>query len=692
MAGTVVADIRTLLRSPAFLAGLAIRLAIMLALTPYAISNWFVPFLSSSVEHLALDPWRTFLEAGGTALAFPYGYGMWLAFLPLAFVCHLVGVDLHWGYSLTLLVCDVALLLVLKSLLNTSFRFLTPLYWLSPIVLYATYWLGLNDLIPILLLCLALLQFRRLRVGQAGVLCAAAVSAKLSMVLAIPLIVIYIWHNRSLHKFLASFARGFAAVLVVLGVPFLLSPYAMRMLSGNPEMQKVYDFSMSIGAGQTIYLLPVAYLLATFAAWRMRRISFELFLALIGIVFLLVFLLTPASPGWLLWVLPFLIYYQIRNGAVAIGLVALLTLLYIALNFLGAPGPLHPLGGERAIAFAGFVARTIGERGVSLLHTGQLGLGIILIMTMYRYSVQTNDYFRISRRPIVVGIAGDSGAGKDTLVDSLKGLFGNHSVVTISGDDYHLWDRHKPMWQVMTHLNPRANDIAQFAEDLVLLKGDKIIQARHYDHGSGRKSKPARVKSNDFIIASGLHTLYTPMLRECYDLSIYLDIDEGLRRHFKLERDVGQRGHSSEKVLATLDQRESDSRRFIRPQSAHADLTLSLQPIHPRILEGSGAKHPLRLKLRVRARQTGHEEALLRVLIGVCGLHVDMQMEGDGTRVDITIEGETSSDDIAMAARYLMPQIEDLLDIAPKWDDGIKGLMQLVVLSHLNQALRKRLL
>jgi hypothetical protein len=94
----------------------------------------------------------------------------------------------------------------------------------------------------------------------------------------------------------------------------------------------------------------------------------------------------------------------------------------------------------------------------------------------------------------------------------------------------------------------------------------------------------------------------------------------------------------------------------------------------------------------VRARHSGHEEALLRVLIGVCGLHVDMQIDDDGNHVDITIEGETSAQDIAMAAHYLMPHIEDLLDIAPKWDDGIKGLMQLVVLTHLNQALRKRLL
>ena len=248
------------------------------------------------------------------------------------------------------------------------------------------------------------------------------------------------------------------------------------------------------------------------------------------------------------------------------------------------------------------------------------------------------------------------------------------------------------MWQVMTHLNPRANNLAQFSHDVVSLKDGKSIQARHYDHGSGRQSRPLRVESNDVIVASGLHALYMPVLRECYDLSIFLDIDEGLRRHFKLARDVTDRGHSVEKVLSSLEKRDADSKLFIRPQAMHADLALSLQPIHPRLLDGPVSKGPLRLKLNVRARHTGHEERLVRVLIGVCGLHVDMQVSGSGNPVDMTIEGECSAEDVAMAARYLMPHFDDLLDIAPKWEGGVKGLMQIVVLCHLDQALRKRLI
>jgi uridine kinase len=687
-----VNDLKTLLRNPLFLIGLALRLAMIATLAPPAAAHWYAPFVAHSIEHPSLDPWRSFLEAGGAPLAFPYGYAMWLVLLPFGILGHLAGADPLWGYYLTLLACDVGLLVVLRSLFNASWRKLLPLYWLSPVVLFATYWLGLNDVVPVLLLCIGLQQLRSLQMTSAGALCGAAVSAKLSMVLALPLIAIYLWRNRALQQLLGQFALGFGVAVVVLGLPFLLSAPAMQMLAGNPEMAKAYDLAISVGANRKIYVLPMAYLLATFLAWRMRRISFDLFAAMIGIVFLLVLLLTPAAPGWFLWVLPFLVVYQIQSGKVGIGLVALFSVLHVVLTLLDSSSALLPVDGAPGAAVTTFVQGLTGPHGASLLHTGMLGLGIVLVMTIYRYSVLVNDYYRISRRPIVIGIAGDSGAGKDTLVHSLTELFGSHSVTTVSGDDYHLWDRHKPMWQVMTHLNPRANNIAQFSYDVVSLKDGKSIQARHYDHGSGRQSRPLRVESNDVIVASGLHALYTPALRECYDLSIFLDIDEGLRRHFKLTRDVTDRGHTVEKVLSSLDKRDADSKLFIRPQAAHADLALSLQPIHPRILDGPLNKRPLRLKLNVRSRHSGYEERLVRVLVGVCGLHVDMQLSGSGNPVEMTIEGECSPEDVAMAARYLMPHFDDLLDIAPKWEGGVKGLMQIVVLSHLDQALRKRLI
>lgn len=681
---------KKLLLHPLFLAGLLLRVVLIASMLPAGTTGWYVPFLESSIAQFTLDPWAVWLSQDGSPHAFPYGYAMWLALLPLVLLCKALGASALHGYALTLLAADFGLLLVLRNMLPIGNRLLLMLYWLSPIVLLSTYVFGFNDLIPALFLAAALYFTRQLRLFLAGVLCMAAVSAKLSMVLALPFFLIYLFHNRPLRQLLPAYLKGMAAGALAFGLPFVFSASGLYMLSGNPEMGKVYQFALSIGKDIVIYVVPLTYMIMLYAAWRVRRLNFELFHAILGLAFLLVALLTPASPGWFIWAMPFLVLYQAASGKIAIALIGVFSALHVLASLLATP--VIPLAfGDAVIAMPSLPA-AFGKQAISILHTAMAAVGVVLAMRIWREAVSRNDYFRLSRKPFVIGVAGDSGAGKDTLADALRGLFGGHSVTHLSGDDYHLWDRHKPMWQVMTHLNPMANDLERFANDLLALIDGKSIRPRHYDHSTGKMSRPFGLKSNEFIIASSLHAMYLPILRRCYNLSIYLDIDEGLRRHYKMQRDVHHRGQTPAKVLASLEKREPDSVRYIRPQAAHADLVMSLQPIHPRVLEGDLSDEKPRVKLFVRSRNGLNEISLTRVLVGMCGLHVDINMNGAATEVDLTIEGETSASDIALAASMLFPRILEFLDITPVWKDGILGVMQLITLGHINQALNRRLI
>ncbi len=680
---------RKLCLQPLFLLGLAIRLTLIVIIAPLAVSDWFGPFLDTSTVHFTLDPWTVWLNGGGTPVAFPYGYAMWLGFLPLSIAAKLIGFPLQYAYDFTLLAADFSLLLVFRQLLPERDRLLLITYWLSPIVILASYGLGLNDLIPVLLLTLALYFTRRLQLKFAGALCMVAISAKLSMVLALPFFLIYLFNNRALRQILPQFLTGLLLGGALLILPFLFSGSGLLMLFSNPEMGKVYHLAINLGGDVFVYAVPLIYLLMLYTVWRVRCLNYDLFHATMGMAFLLVVLMTPASPGWFIWTIPLLVTYQAMSGRIAIALTGIFSGLYVLSSLFSMP--IRFLNADQFyLADAIQLSEQLSIHAASFLHTTMVATGIILALRIWRETVSRNDYFRLSRKPFVMGIAGDSGAGKDTFSDAIKGLFGSHSVTTLSGDDYHLWDRQKPIWQVMTHLNPMANDLEGFANDLVALVDGKSIHARHYEHQTGRMSRPFNIKSNDFIIASGLHALYLPILRECYNLSIYLDIDENLRRHFKLQRDVHQRGHSLEKVLSSFDKREPDSVRFIRPQASHADLVLSLQPIHPRILEDLNGKHPLRFKVVARSRHGLNEQSLIRVLVGICGLHVDMVVSSDASEVELTIEGETTAQDIALAAQMICPRIFEFLDINPQWQDGVMGLMQLISLSHINQALTKR--
>lgn len=674
---------------PLFSLGLVLRLLLIFFFIPATVSTWYVPFMENSLSTVSFKPWATWLSSGGDPAAFPYGYAMWAYFSPLMYVFKLIAAPLNYGYEFALLVADFGLLATLNSLTPNRQKLLLSVYWFSPIVIVSTYIFGLNDLVPALLLTLSIYFVNQTRFAHAGFVFAAAISAKLSMVVALPFFCIYLYNNKALRQHASKFLIGFVVSALILGLPFLWSPDAIQMLFGNPEMGKVFRLSLQLGDGINIYIVPLIYLTMIYMAWRVHRMSFEVFQATLGIAFLLIILMTPISPGWFIWVIPFLVMYQSMSDRIGIYLVTFFSIIYTLNALLFTPVALFD--GFRLVLIKGIHLPQILEAQLgSLLQTMMIASGLILAIRIWREAITRNDFFRLSRKPFSVGIAGDSAVGKDTFADSLTSLFGSHSVAKISGDDYHLWDRQRPMWQVMTHLNPMANDLEGFSNDLIRLVDRKSIQAKHYDHESGKMGKPNLIKANDFIIASGLHALYLPILRDCYDLKIFLELDDSLRRHFKIIRDTKQRGHSVEKVLQSFDKRAIDSERFIQPQASHADLIFRLEPIHPSLLQGGNTERAIPLKLIVKSVRGFNELSLIRILIGVCGLHVDMNMTDDNSEVLLVIEGETTDEDIKMAADILCPKVLEFLDGEPKWQSGIIGLMQLITLSHISQALTRR--
>ncbi|MHB1612555.1 MAG: phosphoribulokinase [Sulfobacillus sp.] len=183
------------------------------------------------------------------------------------------------------------------------------------------------------------------------------------------------------------------------------------------------------------------------------------------------------------------------------------------------------------------------------------------------------------RRVTMVGISGDSGAGKSTYAAALREILGPERVTIIPLDDYHSLDRNERNLIGVTALNPwKANNLGLLVDHVWALRNGHAIVKPTYDHSTGMFGPPEEVIPRDFIILEGLHVLYLARLREALDLGIYFDTHDDLRVQWKIRRDSGARGYTPEEVMAEIERRRPDVERFIEPQKAFADIVVHYMP------------------------------------------------------------------------------------------------------------------
>ena len=180
-------------------------------------------------------------------------------------------------------------------------------------------------------------------------------------------------------------------------------------------------------------------------------------------------------------------------------------------------------------------------------------------------------------RPVIVGVVGDSAAGKTTITRGLVRALGDENVTHIAADDYHRYDRKQRAERGITPLNPECNYIDILEQDLSHVRSGSPILKPIYRHGDGTFGAHDYVVPNQFTVVEGLLGYHTRTLRDMYDVRVFLAPPEDLRRAWKVQRDCSRRGYTTNEVLAELDRREADSAAFIRPQERWADIVVSFQ-------------------------------------------------------------------------------------------------------------------
>jgi phosphoribulokinase len=203
-------------------------------------------------------------------------------------------------------------------------------------------------------------------------------------------------------------------------------------------------------------------------------------------------------------------------------------------------------------------------------------------------------------RPIILGVVGDSAAGKTTLTRGLVRVLGEDNVTHVCTDDYHRFDRRQRAERNITPLHPECNYIDIMGQHLGHMRsGDRFLKPV-YQHTDGTFGPLVLIEPRPFAVVEGLLGYYTEDLRGLYDVRVYLNPPEELRRKWKVSRDCSRRGYTTDQVLSELDRREPDSEAYIRPQQRHADICVSFLPnsrddqehLDAELILRSSLKHP----------------------------------------------------------------------------------------------------
>jgi phosphoribulokinase len=235
------------------------------------------------------------------------------------------------------------------------------------------------------------------------------------------------------------------------------------------------------------------------------------------------------------------------------------------------------------------------------------------------------------RRPVMIAIAGDSAAGKTTLTRGLVEALGPGRCVSLCTDDYHRYDRAERRELPFTALHPDCNHLEIMEQHLQLLATGSPILKPVYDHATGELVRPELVEPAPIVIVEGLFPLHSRLARACFDVTVYLDPPEEIRREWKIARDTGKRGYSTESVLAELDRRETESEAHIRPQRANADLVVRFAPIESR---DDPADTPLSATVMLRPT-IGHPDLSGVMAPGLTrAMHLKLERDPDGRPVE----------------------------------------------------------
>lgn len=177
---------------------------------------------------------------------------------------------------------------------------------------------------------------------------------------------------------------------------------------------------------------------------------------------------------------------------------------------------------------------------------------------------------------IVIGVAGGSGSGKTTVALNLLKLVGDNQVAYLSHDFYYKDAGHLPLneRQKLNCDHPDAFDNDLLVEHLNQLKQGQDVAVPIYDFKTYLRQQETQVlQAQRVILIDGILIFADKRLRNLMDVKIFVDTDADIRFIRRLQRDIMERGRSTELVVEQyLNTVRPMHLEFVEPSKRYADI------------------------------------------------------------------------------------------------------------------------
>ncbi|NNL83244.1 MAG: uridine kinase [Winogradskyella sp.] len=179
---------------------------------------------------------------------------------------------------------------------------------------------------------------------------------------------------------------------------------------------------------------------------------------------------------------------------------------------------------------------------------------------------------------LILGIAGGTGCGKTTVVNTILNQLPEGEVGVISQDSYYKDTSHLT-YEERIKINfdhPRSIDFDLLVKHLKELKEGKSVEQPVYSFVTHNRTGDSVITHpRKVMIVEGILILTNPEIRDLFDIKIFVHADSDERLIRRLKRDINERGRDIDEVLeryqTTL---KPMHEQFIEPMKEYADIII----------------------------------------------------------------------------------------------------------------------